>query len=57
MLKIKNDKSVGWKEQNQRCRVKRRNLAGNFFYEEILAGNFFMKRNLETVLPETRNRF
>jgi len=30
MFKNKNDKSVAWKEQNQRCREKLRNLAGNF---------------------------
>ena len=27
-IKIKNDESVGWREQHQKCRVKLRNLAG-----------------------------
>lgn len=27
-MKMKTDKAVGWKDQNQRCRAKRRNWAG-----------------------------
>jgi hypothetical protein len=38
MLKIKNDKSVGWKEQNQRCRVKPRKFGGKSFMKRNLAG-------------------